>query len=418
MITDRELDARVAAAAGARDADLPALPEEFLTVLRAQPEAVEEPASVIAARQLVDARSRHTRPHRRRALVRVGAGVLALAAAWTTAVLVVDDHGTDRTPDATPSTAPSAVPSDDLPLDPPGGLALVAADAVTFPYSLDPAPEDFTPVLTRSGGLESFGVVDPVVFGALYRSADDLGFAFSVSPGDPRVLPPGVQMSPPYSDDEIEQSGTIPVDGTPADFVRARFDSPDCRAVPTTPTQEEEPEELCTRSYAELYWERADGQWVAVSGWGNRYGVETALVEVAESIVDRPQPVQLQFRLAPEGWAVSSYESLAHLSLVSSAAPTSLSDRISVSLLERWRGYTDPDVVLQGMTDGNPVEEVTVNGEPARLVSVPDHFTKGRRMWYLAAQFADGPQFLLQAPDTLSREDVLAMAEGITYTAN
>jgi hypothetical protein len=57
-----------------------------------------------------------------------------------------------------------------------------------------------------------------------------------------------------------------------------------------------------------------------------------------------------------------------------------------------------------------------VNGEPARLVSVPDHFTEGRRMWYLAAQFADGPQFLFQAPDTLTREDVLAMAEGLTYT--
>jgi hypothetical protein len=144
--------------------------------------------------------------------------------------------------------------------------------------------------------------------------------------------------------------------------------------------------------------------------------VETALAEVAESIVDRPQPVRLQFRLAPEGWAVSSYESPVHLALVSEADPTSLSDRIGVSLQERWRGYTNPDAVLQGMTDGNPVEEVTVNGQPARLVSVPDHFTEGRRMWYLAAQFADGLQFLFQAPDTLTREDVLAMAESLSYT--
>jgi hypothetical protein len=37
-------------------------------------------------------------------------------------------------------------------------------------------------------------------------------------------------------------------------------------------------------------------------------------------------------------------------------------------------------------------------------------------MWYLAAQFAGGPQFLLQAPDPLTREDVLALAEGLTYT--
>jgi hypothetical protein len=223
-------------------------------------------------------------------------------------------------------------------------------------------------------------------------------------------------MNPPYTPAEIEQAGTVPVHGTPADFVRARFGTPDCRAVPTTPTQDEEPEELCTSAYAELYWRRADGQWVALSGWGDRYGVETALAEVAESIVDRPQPVRLQFRLAPEGWAVSSYESPVHLALVSEADPTSLSDRIGVSLQERWRGYTNPDAVLQGMTDGNPVEEVTVNGQPARLVSVPDHFTEGRRMWYLAAQFADGLQFLFQAPDTLTREDVLAMAESLSYT--
>ena len=418
MITDRELDDRLAAAAGFHDADLPALPEGFLAALRAE---AEEPASVVAARQLVDdARSGRPRPRRRRrhVLVRVSAGVLAVAAAWATAVLV-DGPGQSHAPEARPSTSPSAVPPDVLPLDPPGGLTLVAADAVTFPYSMDPAPEGLTPTLVRAGGLESFGTVEPVVYRASYRSADDLGFEFSVSPSDPRVPRPGSFESPPYDEDEIEDRGTVQVDGTPADFVRARFQKPDCRAVPATPTQEEQPEELCIDAWAELFWQRPDGQWVAVYGMGDRYGVETALVAVAESIVDRPQPVQLQFRLAPEGWAVSSYESLGNLTLVSEADPTSLTDRIGVSLLERWRGYTSPDVVLQGMTDGNPPEDVTVNGAPARLVSVPDHFADpaaGRRMWYLAAQFADGPQFLFQAPDTLTREDVLAMAEGLTWS--
>jgi hypothetical protein len=72
------------------------------------------------------------------------------------------------------------------------------------------------------------------------------------------------------------------------------------------------------------------------------------------------------------------------------------------------------------MTDGNPVEQVTVNGLPAELVSVPDQFadlSENRRMWYLGARFEDGPLFLFQAPDTLTREDVLAMAERVTYTA-
>ena len=35
MITDRELDAQLAGAAGVHDADLPALPEEFLGHLQA-----------------------------------------------------------------------------------------------------------------------------------------------------------------------------------------------------------------------------------------------------------------------------------------------------------------------------------------------------------------------------------------------
>jgi len=93
---------------------------------------------------------------------------------------------------------------------------------------------------------------------------------------------------------------------------------------------------------------------------------------------------------------------------------------VGVSLQERWRGYETPADVVQGMTDGNPVEEVTVHGRPAALVSVPDPFAdrgSGRRMWYLGAQFPDdGPLFLFQAPDSLTREDVLAMADGMTWT--
>jgi hypothetical protein len=71
---------------------------------------------------------------------------------------------------------------------------------------------------------------------------------------------------------------------------------------------------------------------------------------------------------------------------------------------------------MKGMAEGNPVEQVTVKGRPAELVSVPDHFAENRRTWNLAAQLPDGAVFLLQAPDTLSREDVLAIAEQVTYT--
>ena len=415
MSTDRELDDRLAAVAGIRDADLPALPEEFLRFVTKE---ADEPASVIAAGQLA-AEARTAPPRRRRpsrrTFVRAGAGVLVIAAAWTTAV-VVDEPGQPRPPVATP--APATVEPTPLPLDPPGGLTLVAAEAITFPYSLDPAPEGLTPVLTGGGGLEVFGRIEPVTHSATYRSADDLGFGFTVSPGDPRVPQPGVLQEPPYSEAEIDERGTVTVAGRPADFVRATFGEPDCRAVPTTPGQEDEPEEICSDRYAELYWQRPDGKWLAVYGQGDRYGDETALVQVAESVVDRPQPVQLQFGLAPEGWRVSSYESLSNLALVRETDPTNLSERIGVSLQERWRGYDDPSDLMQGMAEDEPVEEVTVKGDPALLVSVPDHAAapgSGKRTWNLAAQFPDGVQFLFQAPDTLTREDVLAMAEGLTY---
>jgi hypothetical protein len=420
MTTDRELDARLAEAAGVQDAELPALPDEFLATLRGD---AGEPASVVAARQLVaDARDGRAAPRRRRpsrkVLVRAGAGVLVVAAAWTIAV-VVDSGAGERPPVATP--APGPIEPTDLPLDPPGGLTLVAADAVTFPYSLDPAPEGLTPVLTRGGGLEMVsGWVDPVINSARYSSADDPGFSFSISSADPRIPPPGAQFAPPYTEEEVDDRGTVSVAGRSAEFVRATFEEPACGYAPAEPTQEAEPEQLCSTAYAELLWQRDDGQWVGIWGYGKRYGEVRALVEVGESIVERPQPVALQFRLAPEGWLVSSYESRAHLSLVSETDPTSLSERISVSLQERWRGYDSPDDLMhEANTDGNPVQQVTVNGLPARLVSVPDRFAdrdSGRRMWNLAAQFADGgPVFLFQAPDSLSREDVLAMAEGMSY---
>ncbi len=448
MTIDRELDALVAAAAGIRDADLPELPEGFLAVvIRSQrgPEEVtqlrageREPASVVAARQLADdarsARSgtpRRRRRPTRRSMIRIGAAGLVAAATLTTAVLL-DRSGTsgpsgpEVTPEAVPTSSAPAAPSvpAELPLDPPGGLTLVAATAVTFPYTLDPTPRDLTPVLTRSGGLELFGSVEPVTFTAWYHSASDLGFAFTISTRDPQQPPPGAYEAPPYTEEEVVETVPVSIDGVAATFVRADLQSPNCRYAPATPTQDEEPEEICSDSYADIAWQRNDGLFVYLAGQGDRYSRAEALVTVAESIVDRPQPVELQFGLAPQGWAVSSYESLASLTLVSEADPTSLRDRIGISLLERWRGETDPHDALRGMSYGSPVETVTVFGREAALMSVPDPDTgpgvpgheEPRRMWYLAAQFPDGPLFLLQAPDTLSRADVLAMAEALTYS--
>jgi hypothetical protein len=427
VIADRDLDARLAGAAAVRDADLPALPEGFLTLLTTGHLIDGEPASVVAARQLVaDAHFARTAtgPRRRRpgrtTVVRLGTAVVAVAAAWTTAVVVTTPGGT--TPPAAPpptSTTGPATPTEAV-VDPPGGLDLVALQQITFPYSLDPAPADLTPVLSRYGGITPFGT-EPAVWTAAYRSDDDPGFTFTVSSVDPREGAAGQRPQDDHGDDDVRETGTVPVDGVEAEFTRGDHATPSCHEAPATPRRTEPPADVCSDSFAELSWQRTDGQWVHLWGEGDTYSQVAELASVAGSIVDRPQPVPLQVGLAPAGWSVSGYEDNSALTLVSDADP-SISNRISVGLQQRWRGYASPDDVLRELAEGNPVEQVTVNGQPAGLVSVPDPFTgpgfgdQERRMWDLAAQLPDGPVFLLQAPDTLSREDLLAIAGHVAYT--
>ena len=424
MTTDRDLDLLLAEARGIRDEDLPVLPERFLRDLPTLDAA--EPASVLAARQLVDdAHVARTAPRRRRPsrrlMVRAGAAVLVVAASWTTAVVVTSEDG-ERTQQAVPTPGPAAptaptAPMSQPPLDPSGGLTLVAAEAITFPYSVDPAPAGLTPVVSRLGGLTPFGT-QSASWGAGYRSAQDPGFAFAVTATDPRIPQPGVHEAGPGP---IAESGTTSVAGMPADFDRGRYESPHCSAVPATLDRTKALRKVCSDVFTELWWQRADGRWVHLLGEGNTYTAVPALVRVAESIVDRPQPVPLQLGLAPEGWSVSSYESFStsgsNLSLVSDADPSSR-NQVSVSMWGRW----DQDYqvgYLRNLAEGNPVEQATVQGAPAELTSVPDHFAdagSGLRTWYVIGQVPHGPVFLLQAPDSLSRDDVLAMAEQVTYT--
>ena len=156
MITDRELDAQLADAARVHDAGLPALPEGFLGLLKTGTQGAtanadgRQSASVAATRHLVaDARDSRTGPQPRRgrtgrkALVRISAAVIAVAAAWTTAVVATSS-------DRTATTDNTAAPSDPV-QTPADGIRLVAAEEVTFPLSLDPAPEGLTPTFSRWG---------------------------------------------------------------------------------------------------------------------------------------------------------------------------------------------------------------------------------------------------------------------------
>ncbi|TYP87855.1 hypothetical protein [Blastococcus xanthinilyticus] len=380
MRTDRDLDARLAAAAGIRDDELPPLPGEFLAHLRAD---AAEPASVIAARQLVsDAHAARGVPRRRprrparRTLLRVGGAVVAIAAAWATAVAVTPaDLPSTRDDVATPSQVTEAPVDPGAPAD---GLRLVAAEAVTFPLSVDPVPAGLTPTFSRWGGTAFYGD-QPLVFSADYSSGTGDRFLLRLFPEDPR------QWGDAGWSIDGEPAGTATVDGAEVD-VRRRD------------------------GIVTLLWERPDGRWVQVLGEG-AYAETSAAVAVAESVVDRPQPVGLQFGLAPAGWSVGGYEESRSLDLVDDSDPTQAPLRVS---LFGGPGYTATiDDPFEGRVLAGPVEPVTIQGQPGRTARVDPGDGDG---WLVTGQLPAGPLFLMVAPSVLTKEQVLEIAEQITYT--
>ncbi|MEX5720571.1 hypothetical protein [Geodermatophilus maliterrae] len=303
----------------------------------------------------------------RRTTLRLGTALVAVAAAWTTAVLVTPDSAVPDRP-AAPTAAPVT----------PGGIALVAAEEVTFPLSLDPAPEGLTPFLSRRGGIAAYGNTPPF-YVADYSSTGGDRVLVHLFPEDPRSSPDygwSVQGDP---------AGTATVDGVEAEVWRGD-------------------------SSVDLLWERPDGRWVQVLGEG-AYGGTAAAVAVAETLVDRPQPVGLQFGLAPAGWSVGGYEESRSLDLVSDTDPDQL---LRLGLVGREYPGT-LDELLEGMSLTAPPEPVTVQGQPARLALAGGD--GGSPYRYLVGQLPGGPFFILLAPETLTREQVLQIAEQVTSTA-
>jgi hypothetical protein len=398
VITDRELDAQLAGAAAVRDADLPALPEDFLEYLMGHaatgaPTALAdgEPASVIAARQLVsDARDARTATGRRRrrpgrkALLRVGMAVVAVAAAWLTAVVVAPSDG-GGTPDERIATPSEGSPT----ADPVDGISLVAAEEVTFPLSFDPEPQGLTPYFSRFGGVAPHED-HPLVFTADYHDADGNGFTLWLHSVDPRGLDDYFQPERP-GDHDITETGTVSIDGSAAEFARGAFDT--------------------GSSFANLRWERPDGRWVQILGDGS-YAETSAVVAVAESLVDRPRPLGLQFGLAPAGWSLSGYEESRSIDLTRDDDSGQL---LRLSVIPRGGGATLDSVFDDGAPTAGPVATVTVQGQEARLV-LKDGGEGNPDFWYLVGQIPDGPLFLMLAADTLTEQQVVEIADQVTYT--
>jgi hypothetical protein len=298
--------------------------------------------------------------------VRIGAGVAVAAVAWTAAVVI-------------------AAP--DAPGPPPGSVRLVAFTPPTFPLSVAPVPPGLTP---EFDGDRDTGSI------AAYRDAAQAnGFTIWVSDSEPDLEDmPGRDVTDVK---DVELAKDVELGRRDAELVTGREDHCDVDDEGTASN-------CAQRPFAVLITEWRDGQWVSLSGEG-RYTDPRRLQQIADSLVDRPQPITLQVGLAPAGWSVLFYKMGRVLTLASDTRPD---QELSVHL------PLPDDVVpadqvatsIEGPT--GPMRPVVVNGRPAQLV--PTDYG-----WFLQAQFADGRTFVVQAPKAFTQEQVLEVAAEVTY---
>jgi hypothetical protein len=153
-----------------------------------------------------------------------------------------------------------------------------------------------------------------------------------------------------------------------------------------------------------VVWQRRQGQWVVVTSSGV-HGTEDAAVALARQVVDRSTPAPLQLARAPRGWVVTGYEDDRRLILADPSATGAAARSLTVSLPDPSTAPAEPPA---GTTSsGARAREVTVHGQPGRLVRTADG-------WHLQAALPDGTAFTVRAADVLSPEQVVEVAEGVS----
>jgi hypothetical protein len=148
-----------------------------------------------------------------------------------------------------------------------------------------------------------------------------------------------------------------------------------------------------------LSWQRRDNQWVTLTGNG-RFATEAAVRALAATVVDQPQPVPLQVRLAPAGWRLAAFKDNRILTLHDPATKQSL----TVNVIDQ----PTSDLMHQVM-GARRVSPVRVNGAASELVETAYG-------WFLQVPLSDGSAFHLQAPTQLTPEQVIAIAEQVHIT--
>lgn len=291
----------------------------------------------------------------RRTVLRVGAAVLAAAAAVTTAVLVGENG-------AGPQPGDGAVP-----------VTLVGFDLPAFPLTLPTPPP---------------GAADPVFGGAgngsgsmLYRSIASEEDVVSISVGA-QAPPPGGSLSFPGSTSE-----QITLDGGPALLIT--------------------PSATADDAMAGLDWERRPGQWLRLYGQG-RYAQGDLLTGIATALVDVPQSAPVQLHLAPAGYRLDFFKDGGRIVRLTDDTGTDSYRGLTVRLLAD--GEEPPGDA------GEQAQGVTVQGQPAELART-DLGDGGRGGWLLRASLPDGTAFAVEAPGDLTGDQVVQIADQVSYSA-
>jgi hypothetical protein len=293
-------------------------------------------------------------------VLRISAAVLAVAAAWTTTVLVAGPE----------AVAPP--PHDGPRVD---GVTLVDFDMPAFPLTLPTAPT---------------GTAGPVFGGS---GAGGASMAYTSTEDPLEFVTIHVGSEPPPSGGSVAFPGSVAedvtIEGSPAVIVA--------------------PEEAHEDGVAGLDWQRGPGQWVTIMAQG-RYADRDLLLAIAEALVDRPQAMPMQLHVVPAGYSLDFFKDDGRV--VRLADDTDPERGLTVRL--PFPGEAFPAESQSAGGAAAPVEEVVVQGQPAQLVRT-DHGSGGDDGWYLQARFPDGTTFVVEAPGSLSADQVVQIADQVTY---
>jgi hypothetical protein len=255
----------------------------------------------------------------------------------------------------------------------PGPVELVGYSVPAFPLSFGSVPAGLTgPSLSLDPSFERVGPgtahagwsdpADPATGVGIDVAADELGTS-----GDGEV-------------------GDVSVDGADATVYRTEVTG----AGP----------------YYSVVWERADDQWVRVTGQG-RFASERAVVALARQVVDRAIVVPLQLSLAPRGWVLVAYKDDRVITLADPAGdPATDATARTLNVYLPQPPSAPADLPREVGATGDLVE-VDVQGQPGYLLPTAEG-------WFLQAAMADGTVFVLQVPGDVTAAEVVAVADGVS----